>query len=63
MEAKQLSQWATDRIAACKKLTKFDMAWEIDRVTPHSLIGVYIDAYKRDEIVAKFNKTFNTNLL
>jgi len=59
---KELSNWAEDRIFKLKRLTKFDMAWEIDRVTPHSLIGVYVDAYKRDEIVKIFNSTFGTNI-
>lgn len=62
---KGLSDWATKRIADNKRLTKFDMAYELYRCFPVEYAPVYnyLDGFKRSDIVCFFNNEFNTNLL
>lgn len=58
----KLNDWTANKIAAGKKLTKHDMAWELGRhmITEH--YDIFQDHYKRDEIRLAFNKNFNTNI-
>jgi hypothetical protein len=56
---KELTQWAKDRIAAGKRLTKSDMAYQLPALHP---AGLYPEVHKRDELVAIFNEYFGTNI-
>ena len=56
---KQLTQWTKDWIAAGKRLTKSDMAYQLPALHPASL---YPEVYKRDELVVVFNEYFGTNI-
>jgi len=62
---KGLSEWATNRIANGKRLTKFDMAYELYRCFPIEYTPVYnyLDAWKRADVLSFFNNEFNTDAL
>jgi len=57
-----VSKEIREKVDAGKRLTKFDMAFELDRSLPCSLYVVFIEHYKRDDLVEKFNNVFNTSI-
>jgi len=57
-----ISKEVRQKVEAGKRLTKFDMAFELDRSLPHSLYVVFVEHYKRDELVEDFNKVFKTSI-
>lgn len=50
------------RISLGKRLTKFDMAYQIGHFDATNAAHLYVDVFRRDEIVNVFNKIFNTNI-
>ena len=45
-----------------KRLTKDDMAYEIGKIETYSIVSISYENFKRDEIVATFNKMFGTDI-
>ena len=47
-----------------KRLTKFELAWAIDREkgANNSFCVIFLESYKRCELVEIYNKLFKTNI-
>lgn len=50
------------KIEGNKRLTKSDMGYQIGAIDPYHAASIYWDVYKRDEMVAVFNKLFGTDI-
>jgi hypothetical protein len=50
------------KIEGNKRLTKCDMGYQIGHVSSYHPASIYWDTYKRDEMVAVFNKLFGTEI-
>jgi hypothetical protein len=59
---KHLYQSVLKKIQDKKRLTKFDMAYQIGKIEPYHSIAVSWDYFTRDEIAGKFNQMFGTEI-
>jgi hypothetical protein len=48
------------KIEGNKRLTKSDMGYQIGAISTWHPASIYWDTYRRDEMVAVFNKLFGT---
>ena len=59
----KLSKRIQDRIITGKRLFKSDLAYSIGQVDVYSPMAFCPESFTRKELVEKFNKLFNTNIL